>query len=86
MYKSEDAMFGMFYLPPGVYYPAHRHEPLEIYHVIQGKARFFLAEAEAEANHSSAASSCSAKIHGPESWQFVGKFSDNFCVVKPTSV
>lgn len=68
MYKSEDAMFGMFYLPPGVYYPAHRHEPLEIYHVIQGKARFFLAEAEAEANHSSAASSCSAKIHGPESF------------------
>lgn len=61
MYKSEDAMFGMFYLPPGVYYPAHRHEPMEIYHVIQGKARFFLADDEAAAQ-------CSAEIHGPESF------------------
>eukprot|EP00434_Breviolum_minutum_P044466 symbB.v1.2.039719.t1/scaffold6739.1/size15873/1 len=39
MYKNEDSMFGMFYLPAGIYYPAHRHEPMEIYHVIQGEAR-----------------------------------------------
>jgi len=44
MYKNEDSMFGMFYLPAGIYYPAHRHEPMEIYHVIQGEARFFLAD------------------------------------------
>ena len=68
MYKSEDAMFGMFYLPR-VYYPAHRHEPMEIYHVIQGKARFFLADDEAAAQ-------CSAEIHGPASWELVGNFCD----------
>lgn len=44
MYKNEDSMFGMFYLPAGIYYPAHRHEPMEIYHVIQGEARFFSAD------------------------------------------
>lgn len=46
MYKGTDSMFGFFYLPPGIYYPAHRHEPLEMYHVISGEARFFLADDE----------------------------------------
>ena len=46
MYKGEDTMFGFFYLPPGIYYPAHRHEPLEIYHVIAGEACFFLADCD----------------------------------------
>ena len=34
------------YTALGIYYPAHRHEPLEMYHVISGEARFFLADDE----------------------------------------
>ncbi|CAK9088134.1 unnamed protein product [Durusdinium trenchii] len=46
MYRDGNAMFGFFYLPPRIYYPAHRHEPLEIYHVLQGQARFFLGDSD----------------------------------------
>ena len=67
MYKNEDSMFGMFYLPAGIYYPAHRHEPMEIYHVIQGEARFFLAD-DAESIHGTDGVEASIETEGPDSF------------------
>ena len=32
------------YVPPGVYYPSHIHQPLEIYHVFAGSALYTLAD------------------------------------------
>ena len=66
IYKGEHSMFGFFYLPPGIYYPAHRHEPLEMYHVISGEARFFLAD-DGEELSSDVTETC-IKTWGPDSF------------------
>lgn len=34
------------YVPPGVYYPSHIHQPLEIYHVFAGSALYTVADEE----------------------------------------
>eukprot|EP00435_Cladocopium_sp_Y103_P049197 s291_g14.t1 len=44
LYEEGDTMFGMFFAPAGTYYPAHRHQPWEIYHVIEGEGLFFLGD------------------------------------------
>ena len=44
MHKCGDAMFGLFYIPPGIYYPSHLHKPPEMYYVLQGEANFFMAD------------------------------------------
>ena len=44
LYEKADTMFGMFYAPAGTYYPAHRHEPWEIYHIFEGEGLFFLGD------------------------------------------
>lgn len=44
LYKGLDSLFGLFYVPKDVHYPAHSHKPLEIYHILSGEADFFLAD------------------------------------------
>ncbi len=44
LYEEGDTMFGMFFAPAGTYYPAHRHEPWEIYHVLEGDGHFFVGD------------------------------------------
>lgn len=44
LYEEGDTMFGMFFAPAGTYYPAHRHQPWEIYHMIEGEGLFFLGD------------------------------------------
>ena len=43
-YEEGDTMFGLFFAPAGTYYPAHRHEPWEIYHVLEGDGHFFVGD------------------------------------------
>jgi len=44
LYEEGDTMFGLFFAPAGTYYPAHRHEPWEIYHVFEGDGHFFVGD------------------------------------------
>ena len=41
--ENDDAIFGLTYVPPHVYYPPHNHQPLEPYHVLSGEGRFVIA-------------------------------------------
>ena len=48
LFKTEDAMFGLFYVPANLWYKAHSHAPAEMYHVLDGEPLLLLEGAEDE--------------------------------------